>query len=235
MAHLYLIPNLLGEVPWQAVLPCTTPGIVRTLRHFIVEDIRNARRFLKKLEPALDIDSLTFFTMNHNTSEEERQRLQTFFDQDADAGLISEAGCPAVADPGAEVVLFAHRRNYRIIPLVGPSSLLLALMASGLNGQNFSFSGYLPVKREARIHKIRQLESLAVRERQSQLFIETPYRNNLLLRDLLEVCHPATLLCIAANLTTENEQIKTMTIGEWKEKVPDLDRKASIFILGAGR
>ncbi len=232
MARLYLIPNLLGDTPWQEVLPPTLPGILASLGHFIVEDSRNARRFLKKLDPGTAIDQLTFYELNENSGREERERLDRLFESGEDAGLISEAGCPAVADPGAMAVRMAHRKNYRIIPLAGPSSILLALMASGLNGQSFAFAGYLPVKQQARIRKIKELEKAMLRLGQSQIFIETPYRNNPLLKDLLSGCHPSTCLCIASNLTTGQEQIRTRTIAEWKENIPELDKQPSIFILG---
>ena len=232
MAKLYLIPNLLSDSPWQKVLPAYNAGIIREITLFIVEDIRNARRFLKKVSPEVDIDSLTFLELNKYTGETEKNTYLEKITGDCKAGIISEAGCPGVADPGADIVRLAHRRGIEVIPLVGPSSILLALMASGMNGQNFAFSGYLPVKKPDRLKRIQQLENLALRNRQSQIFMETPYRNNHLLNDLLSTCQPGTSLCIAANITAEDEQIRTQTIAEWKKNKPALDKVPVIFILG---
>lgn len=232
MASLYLIPNLLSDSPWQEVLPLPVSGIVSKLRFFIVEDVRNARRFLKKLDPAINIDELVFFELNKFTTDQQKTEYLKPLAEGSDVGLLSEAGCPGVADPGADMVRLAHQRNYRVIPLVGPSSILLALMASGLNGQQFAFHGYLPVKQPERISKIQQLEKQAWSLKQTQIFIETPYRNNPLIHDLLKSCQPSTLLCIAADLTSENEFIQTKTISSWKSQVPDLDKRPAIFLIG---
>ena len=232
MASLYLIPNLLSETPWQVVLPQPISEIVSNLRFFIVEDVRNARRFLKKIDPSINIDELAFFELNKFTTEQQKVEYMKPLTEGSDIGLLSEAGCPGVADPGADMVKLAHQRNYRVIPLVGPSSILLALMASGLNGQQFAFHGYLPVKQPERISKIQQLEKQAYSLKQTQIFIETPYRNNPLIHDLLKSCQPSTLLCIAADLTSENEFIQTRSISLWKKQVPDLDKRPAIFLLG---
>jgi 16S rRNA (cytidine1402-2'-O)-methyltransferase len=232
MASLFLIPNLLSDTPWQGVLPLHISGIVSNLHYFIVEDVRNARRFLKKLDPAINIEELEFFELNKFTSEQQKTEYLKPLTEGSDIGLISEAGCPGVADPGADIVRLAHQRNCRVVPLVGPSSILLALMASGLNGQQFAFSGYLPIKTADRIKMIQQLEKTATSLSQTQIFIETPYRNNQLLNDLLKTCHPTTLLCIAADLTSENEFIHTRSISGWKNQVPDLDKRPAIFLLG---
>jgi len=232
MASLYLIPNLLSETPWQVVLPQPISEIVSNLRFFIVEDVRNARRFLKKIDPSINIDELAFFELNKFTTEQQKVEYLKPLTEGSDIGLLSEAGCPGVADPGADMVKLAHQRNYRVIPLVGPSSILLALMASGLNGQQFAFHGYLPVKQPERISKIQQLEKQAYSLKQTQIFIETPYRNNPLIHDLLKSCQPSTLLCIAADLTSENEFIQTRSISLWKKQVPDLDKRPAIFLLG---
>jgi 16S rRNA (cytidine1402-2'-O)-methyltransferase len=232
MASLYLIPNLLGETPWQQVLPAVIPLIVKNLQYFIVEDVRNARRFLKKLDPEIRIDELHFDVLNKFTSEEQKAGFLVPVVNGYDVGLLSEAGCPGVADPGADIVRIAHRKNFRVVPLTGPSSVLLAMMASGLNGQQFVFHGYLPVKQSERIKKIRQLEKQAVSLKQTQIFIETPYRNNQLAADLLKTCQPPTLLCIAADLTSDNEFIHTQSISGWKNQLPDLDKRPAIFLLG---
>jgi len=232
MPKLYLIPNLLSESPWQDVLPAGIDTLLTNLSHFIVEDVRNARRFLKKVNPEIAIDSLTFYELNKFTTEEQKASMVGVLEKGSDAGLLTEAGCPGVADPGADIVRMAHQRNITVKPLTGPSSVLLALMASGLNGQHFVFTGYLPVKQDERIKRIRQLEKAAITEKETQIFIETPYRNNPLVADLLKTCQPSTLLCIAVELTSENEFIRTQSIGDWKNKVPDLDKKPAIFLLG---
>ena len=232
MAKLYLIPNLLGESPWQKVIPAYNAEIISCIHHFIVEDIRNARRFLKKVNREIDIDSLEFMELNKHTPEIQKNGYLDYIRKGHDVGVISEAGCPGVADPGAEMVSLAYRRDLEVVPLVGPSSILLALMASGLNGQSFAFTGYLPVKKPDRLKRIQQLEMLAIRQKQSQIFMETPYRNNHLLNDLLDTCQPGTLLCIAADITLDSEMIRTRTISEWKKQKPDLEKKPVIFILG---
>jgi 16S rRNA (cytidine1402-2'-O)-methyltransferase len=232
MAKLYLIPNLLSDSPWQQVLPAFNAEIINSINYFIVEDIRNARRFLKKVNRDINIDTLTFMELNKHTPELQKNSYLDFVRQGNDMGIISEAGCPGVADPGAEIVKLAHRRNIAVVPLVGPSSILLALMASGLNGQNFAFTGYLPVKKPDRLKRIQQLENQAVQHRQSQIFMETPYRNSHLFNDLLSTCQPGTSLCIAADITSGNEMIKTRTIAEWKKNIPVLDKLPVIFILG---
>lgn len=232
MAKLYLLPNLLSESPWQNVLPIHNAEIINNISFFIVEDIRNARRFLKKVNRDINIDLLTFMELNKHTPDVQKNSYLDFIRQGNDMGIISEAGCPGVADPGAEIVKLAHKRNIEVVPLIGPSSILLALMASGLNGQNFAFTGYIPVKKPERLKRIQLLENQALYHRQSQIFMETPYRNNHLLNDLLSTCQPNTSLCIAADITSENEMIKTKTISDWKKNPPDLEKKPVIFILG---
>lgn len=232
MAKLYLLPNLLSESPWQNVLPIHNAEIINNISFFIVEDIRNARRFLKKVNRDINIDLLTFMELNKHTPDVQKNSYLDFIRQGNDMGIISEAGCPGVADPGAEIVKLAHKRNIEVVPLVGPSSILLALMASGLNGQNFAFTGYIPVKKPERLKRIQQLENQALYHRQSQIFMETPYRNNHLLNDLLSTCQPNTSLCIAADITSENEMIITKTVADWKKNPPDLEKKPVIFILG---
>lgn len=229
--NLYLIPATLGETPVEQVIPAGNLQIIRTLRHFVVEEERSARRFLVHcgLKPILE--EVHFYVLNEHTREEEIPQLLNP-SGDADLGLLSEAGVPAVADPGARLVEEAGRRKIRIIPLPGPSSLILALMASGLNGQCFAFHGYLPVKPQERANRIRFLEKRSEQEKQSQLFIEAPYRNNQLTAAFLENCRPGTRLCIASDLTLAEEWIRTRTIREWKlQPPPDLKGRPAVFIL----
>jgi 16S rRNA (cytidine1402-2'-O)-methyltransferase len=229
--NLYLIPSTLGDTPTQQVLPLPNFDIIRSLDHFVVEELRTARRFLVRCGYAKPIDSVQFYLLNEHTPE---QDVPAFFSASGfnNIGLISEAGLPAVADPGSVLVREAYKLNYKVIPLVGPSSIMLALMSSGLNGQNFAFNGYLPVKNPERASKIRFLEKRSESEMQTQIFIETPYRNHHLIDTLLEVCKPMTRLCIAANITLENEWICTKRIHEWKmQPLPDLKKQPVVFIL----
>jgi 16S rRNA (cytidine1402-2'-O)-methyltransferase len=232
MAKLYLVPNVLSEGEWQNVLPAQIFDILTKTRHFIVEDIRTARRFLKKVNREINIDECRFFLLNKRTGMAEIPSFLEPLKQGFDVAVISEAGCPGVADPGADVVKIAHQKNYKVVPLVGPSSILLALMASGLNGQNFAFRGYLPVKTNERIKEIQMLEKRILSEKQTQIFIETPYRNNQLISDLLKACSPSTLLCIAANITGPDEFIAAKRIQDWKGQTPDLHKQPTIFLLG---
>ncbi len=228
---LYLIPTSLGESSFDTILPAANTQLVSELKYFIVEDLRSARRFLKKLNPAIEIDSLTFFVLNQHTSPEE---LSTFLQpmlNGNNMGVLSEAGCPAIADPGADVVAMAQKHNFRVIPLVGPSSILLSLMASGFNGQSFSFVGYLPIQPAERTKMLRKLENRAYTENQSQIFIETPYRNMKMLEEILQSCQSQTRLCIAADITLPTEFIKTKTIKEWKTQLPDLNKRPCIFLI----
>lgn len=231
MASIYLIPVTLGDTSLDRVLPAYNKEIVVSIRYFIVENERTARRFLKKTDPAIDIDSLHFFVLNKHTSPEEIASFIAPLREGHDIGLLSEAGCPAIADPGADVVRIAQEKNYPVVPLVGPSSILLSLMASGFNGQSFAFAGYLPVDREQRVRSLKAMEQRIYSEHQTQIFIETPYRNNKLVEDIIQSCKPSTRLCIAANITCEDEFIRTRGVKEWKGKVPDLSKQASIFLL----
>ena len=229
--HLYLIPTSLGECAFERILPAYNAKIVSALRFFIVEDVRSARRFLKKINPEIKIDELTFFELNKHTQADEIVGFLKPMAEGNDIGVLSEAGCPVVADPGADVVVIAQQKNYRVVPLVGPSSILMALMASGFNGQNFSFAGYLPVQPQERAKKLKKLESRAYVEKQTQIFIETPYRNMKMVEDIIAVCQPNTRLCIAADITLETEFIKTKTIKEWKKQLPDLNKRPCIFLI----
>ncbi|WP_372776766.1 SAM-dependent methyltransferase [Mangrovibacterium sp.] len=232
MANLYLIPITLGESELNTVIPVSHRETILSISHFIVENIRTARRFLKQVDREIDIDSLHFYELNKHTDKNQLQAYLEPVKQNFHIGIMSEAGCPGVADPGADVVRIAHEKNIKVIPLVGPSSILLAMMASGMNGQNFAFNGYLPIKKDEKSRQISFLEKRIYSENQSQLFIEAPYRNMQLLEDLLQTCQPHTKLCIACDLTLETEYIKTQTIAEWKRSKPDIQKRPSIFVLG---
>lgn len=228
---LYLLPVTLGDTTIESVLPAYNKEIILQIKHFIVEDVRSARRFLKKVDRDIDIDSLTFYTLNKHTSPEDISGYLKPLAAGLSMGVISEAGCPAVADPGADVVAIAQHKNLKVIPLVGPSSIILSVMASGFNGQSFAFYGYLPIEPGERIKMIKHLEQRIYSENQTQLFIETPYRNNKMAEDIIRNCRPQTKLCIAANITCEGEYIKTKTVKEWQGKLPDLSKIPCIFLL----
>lgn len=231
MATLFLIPNTLGECVLRNVLPDGNADVIRSLGHFIVEDVRTARRFLKLVDKGIDIDSLTFYELNQHTDAASVASMLEPMAAGNDMGVISEAGCPAVADPGADVVAIAQRRGYRVVPLVGPSSILLSVMASGFNGQSFAFLGYLPIDAAERQKAVKKMESRIYSESQTQIFIETPYRNQRLVEQLLSLCQPNTRLCIAYGITTPNESIRTRTIAEWKKQLPVLDKVPCIYLL----
>jgi 16S rRNA (cytidine1402-2'-O)-methyltransferase len=229
---LYLIPCTLGDTPAEQVLPQHTINIARQLTHFVVEHPKSTRQFLSLLKPALPIQSLHFASLNKHTAPTELAALLAPLLDGHDVGIISEAGCPGIADPGAELVELAHRRHIRVVPLVGPSSIVLALMASGLNGQRFAFHGYLPIADAERRTVIQSLEAESRQRNQTQLFIETPYRNNKLLSTLLDYCHASTQLCVATDLTLPDEYIQTSTIVQWKKCIsPDLSKRPSLFLL----
>ncbi len=230
-ASLILIPVPLGETPIEQVLPDYNRGQILSIKYFIVENIRSARRFLKKTDASINIDDLTFYELNKHTNLEQ---IETYLQPIANGysvGVISEAGCPAIADPGADIVAIAQRKNIKVVPLVGPSSILMSLMGSGFNGQSFAFHGYLPIDAGERLKKIKQLEQRIYNEQQTQLFIETPYRNHKLVEDLIKNCTPSTKLCIAMNITCEDEYIKTLSIKEWAKRLPDMNKKPCIFLL----
>ena len=228
---LYLIPVTLGDTPLVNVLPQHNSDVIAGIRHFIVEDVRSARRFLRKVDPQFDIDGSQFFELNKHIAPEVVAGYLKPLQQGKPMGVISEAGCPAVADPGADVVAIAQRKGLKVVPLVGPSSIILSVMASGFNGQSFAFNGYLPIKPDERAKKLRQLEQRIYSEEQTQLFIETPYRNGKMIEDILATCRPQTKLCIAANLTCEGEYVQTRTVKEWRGHVPDLSKIPCIFLL----
>ena len=231
MGNLYLIPTTLGESETARVIPSDVAAIVKEIKYFIVENIRTTRRYLRKLDPQLNIDELMFFELNQHTESHLMEEFLKPVIEGFDVGIISEAGCPGVADPGAEVVKLAHLKHIRVIPLVGPSSILLSLMASGMNGQNFAFIGYIPVKPIERVKAIRDIEKRSAMEKQTQIFIETPYRNTALMNDLITTLSDQTRLCVASDITLATEYIKTQTIAQWKNSIPDLNKRPTIFLI----
>ena len=228
---LYLIPVTLGDTPHSQVLPDYNTEIIRNIRHFIVEDLRSARRFLKKVDRDINIDELTFYAMGKHASPEAFASYLHPLEQGMPVGVISEAGCPAVADPGADVVAIAQREHLPVVPLVGPSSILMSLMASGFNGQSFAFQGYLPIEAGERIKRIKQLEQRVYAEGQTQIFIETPYRNHKMIEDLVRACRPHTRLCVAADISCPDESIRTLSLGEWAKTKYDYQKTPAIFLL----
>lgn len=229
---LYLIPCTLGDTPAEQVLPRHVIDVARRLRHFVVEHPKTARQFLSALKPEQPIQTLNFSSLNEHTDPGELAGLLAPLLAGHDVGLISEAGCPGVADPGADLVNLAHRKGIRVVPLVGPSSILLALMASGLNGQCFAFHGYLPIEDAERKAAIIALEAESIRRKQTQLFIETPYRNDKMFGALLAHCRPQTQLCIATDITLPGEQIRTRSVEQWKlQHPPLLNKRPSLFLL----
>lgn len=234
MPKLYLIPVTLGDTDINRVLPSHNLEVIKTIKHFIVENIRSARRFLKKCDPSINIDELTFYELNKHTKVEMISTYLEPIKKGENIGIISESGCPAIADPGADVVSIAQKRGYKIVPLVGPSSILMSLMASGFNGQSFAFQGYLPIDNSEKIRKIKQLESRSYSENQTQIFIETPYRNQKLAEDLIANCKPQTKMCIAMNISLDNEYIVTKTMKEWKDKLPEMHKQLCVFLIHKG-
>ena len=230
-ASLYLIPVTLGDTSIEQVLPTYNKEIILQIKYFIVENIRSARRFLKKVDSNINIDELTFYELNKHTKPEDIENYLNPMVNGFHVGIISEAGCPAIADPGSDIVAIAQKKNYKVVPLVGPSSILLSLMASGFNGQGFAFHGYLPIDGTERIRKIKQLENLIHHEHQTQIFIETPYRNQKLVEDIIKHCTPSTKLCIAMNITCENEYIRTLSVKQWAKQLPDMAKQLCIFLL----
>jgi 16S rRNA (cytidine1402-2'-O)-methyltransferase len=229
--NLYLIPTTLGEQNPTEVIPSSVLEITTGLRFFIVENTRTARRYLRSIDSTFPIDDSSFVELNEHTKISEIENYLDACEKGNHIGLISEAGVPGVADPGSDVVKLAHQKGIRVIPLVGPSSILLAIMASGLNGQNFAFNGYLPVKPNERNKAIKHFEKRSQTENQSQVFIETPYRNNALFEEFLKTLLPTTQLCIAVDITLANEQILTFSVKEWTKKKIDLHKRPAIFII----
>ena len=228
---LYLIPTPLGDNDIAWVIPAAVRQCVAGLGDYIVEHPKTARQFLKQVGCVLPLQEIRMQVLNEHTAVKEFTSLLAPLLAGTDVGLLSEAGCPAVADPGAGLVRLAHQRKVRVVPLVGPSSILLALMASGLNGQRFVFHGYLPAEKNKRVSTLVELERDSIAFDQTQIFIETPYRNQKLLESLVFTCHDDTVLCIACNLTLASEYILTRTMGEWKRALPELHDKPTIFLL----
>jgi len=231
-ATVYLIPSVLSEDATETI-PAYILDIVRKSKVLFVENERTARRFLKKVSKDIVIDDYEWFVMTKH-DQEEQPMLDAFVNklkEGKQIGILSEAGCPGIADPGQKLVAIAHQHHAEVKPLVGPSSILLALMASGLNGQQFQFVGYLPIDHAARIKALKDLENESRKKNSTQVFIETPYRNNQLLETILKTISPSTMLCIAANLTAPSEKIATKKISEWKKQVPDLHKQPVIFCL----
>ncbi|MBI5908701.1 MAG: SAM-dependent methyltransferase [Betaproteobacteria bacterium] len=228
---LFLIPTTLGASTLAAVVPSEVQQRARTLLHFVAENPKTARAYLKQVGTAKPLQQLHIATLNEHTPEEAIAGLAAPLLAGHNVGVMSEAGCPGIADPGAKLVLYAHRHGIRVVPLVGPSSILLALMASGLNGQSFVFHGYLPVADVEREKALRELEKQSRQLTRTQIFIETPYRNQKLVASILAACARNTLLCVAADLTLQSENIRTMTVAAWKKQPPQLDRRPALFLL----
>ncbi|MEK6477602.1 SAM-dependent methyltransferase [Catalinimonas sp. 4WD22] len=231
VGKIYLLPTVIAEDTIEQVLPASVKATANKLNYFLVENVRTARRFLSALGVEQPISSLHFEVLNKRTPEEVLSKLFEPVMQGQDIGILSESGCPGVADPGSIAVNYAHKHNIQVIPLVGPSSFLLALMASGFNGQSFVFHGYLPIDKQERTKAIRQIEKQAQEQQQTQMFMETPYRNNQLLEALLRTCRKSTKLCIAKGVTSADEYIKTMSIQEWKKHKPDLHKIPTVFLV----
>ena len=228
---LYLIPTPLGENPPLEVLPLTVKKIIEDQNHFIIENEKAARRFIKKIAPNKNQDQLILYPLNKFITQEE---TETYLDQckaGISMGLFSDAGCPGIADPGSVIVAKAHRLGIQVKPIVGPSSLILAMMSSGMNGQNFAFNGYLPIEQKKRRQAIIKFEKKAIKDNQAQLFIETPYRSDSLIKELLKVLLSNTLLCVGCDLSLQNEYIKTLTISQWKNEKTNLNKRPCIFII----
>ena len=228
---IYMIPTTLGDSIIDSVIPKDVQQIIIGTKYFIVENIKTTRRFLKKVERGIDIDELQFFVLNKHTSSVELESFLNPALEGNNMGVISEAGCPGIADPGSDIVSIAHSKNIKVVPLIGPSSILLALIASGMNGQNFCFNGYLPKERNLRIKKIKELERQAI-SGVTQIFMETPFRNNHLMEDLLKQCSPNTTLCLAADISLENEFIQSKKIIDWKKHAPNLNKRPCMFLIG---
>lgn len=231
LGNLYLIPCTLGDTAPLEVLPLLVKKAVEEINHYIVEHEKNARSFIKSIVPRKSQPDLHFSLINKYTEDSEIPNMLDPCLQGFDIGVISDAGCPGIADPGAAIVEQAHLKGIKVVPLVGPSSILLAMMASGFNGQNFAFNGYLPIDKRERRKEIKRLERFSEEHNQSQLFIETPYRNNQMLESIISTLHPQSKLCVACDITLSTEYIKTYTAEEWKKIMVDLSKRPTIFII----
>lgn len=230
MGKLYLIPSPLGENDPAEVIPSTVLEFLPKLHVFVVEEIRTARRFLSRAGLKGHIEELEFHELNEHTTPEQVETYASLFDC-GDVGLISEAGLPAVADPGAALVALCHRKGIEVVPFVGPSSLMMALMSSGLNGQSFAFCGYLPAKTDERRTALKNIEKISAARNQTQIFIETPYRNDSMMADLLQVCSPRTRICLAADITMPDAYIRTMTAAQWKKNPVTIGKRPCVFLI----
>lgn len=230
--RLFLMPTLMGSENWEHVIPMEVAEIAKKTRYFAVENIKTARRFLRKLDREFPIDDSTFFILNNKTDPKELQKMLVPLKEGFDVAIISEAGCPGIADPGADLVALAHQKGEFVSPLTGPSSILLGLIGSGFNGQSFCFNGYIPKDRKQRIAAFKEFEYIANKTGQTQIFMETPYRNNHLLEDMLNECMDNTFLCIACDLTLPTERVQTMTVAEWREHAFSLDKRPTMFLIG---
>ncbi|WP_428742447.1 SAM-dependent methyltransferase [Tenacibaculum sp.] len=228
---LYLIPTTLGDTEPLEVMPLSVKKVVEQLDYFIVENEKSARRFIKRITPSKPQPSLELMLLDKYSDDLETKNYLDVCEKGISVGLLSEAGVPAVADPGATIVKLAHQKGIQVVPLVGPSSILLAIMASGMNGQSFAFNGYLPIDKSDRKKAIKDLEKLSKDKNQSQIFIETPYRNEKMLEDLRAILSPETRVCVACDITLPSEYIKTLTVKEWKNVKPDLHKRPAIFII----
>jgi 16S rRNA (cytidine1402-2'-O)-methyltransferase len=231
LGKLYLIPTTLGEMNHEEVLPQTIKRSIDFIDYYIVENEKTARKFIKTVHPEKKQPELKLFLLNKHTETKDHKDFIKPLLEGKNVGLMSEAGCPGVADPGAVIVKLAHEKGIQVVPLVGPSSILLAIMASGMNGQSFAFNGYLPIDKSEKKMTLKNLEKLSFDKNQSQLFIETPYRNNKFLEDMLQSLQPNTSLCIACDITLPTEYIKTMSVNEWKKQKVDLHNRPAIFII----
>lgn len=230
-ASLYLIPSTMSDSPVDNVLPPFNIDIIREVKYYVVENVRTARRFLKRCDPSIDIDSLSFTTLDEHSDLSEIPSMLRPIEEGNSIGVISEAGCPAIADPGADLVAVAQQKGISVIPLVGPSSIILALMASGFNGQSFTFNGYLPRDNRERAEKLRDMERLIRTRRQTQIFIETPYRNNRLISELCNSLPPGMLLCVASDITGPKQEIITLPLNKWAKRAYNFDKVPTIFLL----
>ncbi|MGD1843099.1 MAG: SAM-dependent methyltransferase [Thermonemataceae bacterium] len=231
IGKVYLIPTLLAPNTHDKVLTVQVEEMIQQIKYFFVENVRTARRFISSLKLGIVIENLHFIELHKKTTIADIQKEAQIVFKGQDVGILSEAGCPAIADPGHLLVAWAHKRDVQVIPLIGASSILLALMASGFNGQQFVFHGYLPIKANERTKALQQIEKEAYKKKQTQIFMETPFRNNQLFNSLLKTCSASTKLCIASNLTSQQEFIKTRTINDWKKQLPDLHKQPTLFLL----
>jgi len=231
---LYLIPSVLAENTAHQVITTQTKNSILNCHFFLVENVRTARRYISSLKLGLNIEDLKFEILDKKTSEGKLEQLMTPIKQGLNIGVISEAGCPGIADPGASAVAFAHRKGIKVMPISGPSSMFIALMGSGFNGQSFSFHGYLPIDKKNKIEAIKKLEAESIKENRTQIFMETPFRNDGLLEDLKQHLRPDTLLCIAKNLTAEDEMIQTKRVADWKKVKIELHKIPTVFLIYGG-